>query len=125
MNRKTLTIAIVSLVACITVIAILVSSRHWLTHQAYMRSAKDLESRLDAALAQKYAKDLHYTLDKFWHFYDEGLISRNDLNDVMQKMQLLRAKKDLGNMDLFDFIGYVSRLYTEAMKRHQREMFPE
>jgi hypothetical protein len=29
------------------------------------------------------------------------------------------------DMDIFDFIGYVSRLYTEAMQRRQREMFPE
>ncbi|MDD4857956.1 MAG: hypothetical protein PHD74_07600 [Candidatus Krumholzibacteria bacterium] len=125
MNRKTLAIAIVSLVVCIAIVAILVSSRHWLTHQAYMRSARSLESRLDPTLANKYAKDMQYTLDKFWRCYERGLVSRNDLNDVMEKMHLLRDKKNLENMDVFDFLGYVSELYTEAIQKHQREMLPE
>ena len=125
MNRRKLTIVVASLAVCAAIIAAIVSSRHWIAHETFKRSSKSLEARLTEPQQKKYASDLRYTLDKFWQFYDKGLISRNDLNDVMEKMGTLRAKKTIEDMDLFDFIGYVSRLYTEAMRRRQSEMFPE
>jgi hypothetical protein len=125
MNRRTLatTLAVLAAVAAVTVI--LVSSRGWIAHHAFDRAGKRFEARFNEAQEKKYGSDLHYTLDKFWEFYEKGLVPRNDLNDVMEKMQTLRAKKELTDMDIFDFIGYVSRLYTEAMRRRQSEMFPE
>lgn len=125
MNRRKLTIIVASLAVCAAIVFAIVSSRQWIAHEAYTRSSKKLEARLTQAQQKKYASDLRYTLDKFWQFYDKGLISRNDLNDVMEKMGALRDKKTIEEMDLFDFIGYVSRLYTEAMRRRQSEMFPE
>ena len=125
MNRKKLTIIVASLAFCAAIIAAIVSSRQWIAHETFKRSSKSFEARLTEVQQKKYASDLRYTLDKFWQFYDKGLISRNDLNDVMEKMRTLGAKKTIEDMDLFDFIGYVSRLYTEAMHRRQSEMFPE
>lgn len=125
MNRRKLTIVVASLAVCAAIIVFIVSSRQWIAHETFKRSSKRLEARLTEPQHKKYASDLRYTLDKFWQFYDKGLISRNDLNDVMEKMGTLRAKKTIEDMDLFDFIGYVSRLYTEAMRRRQSEMFPE
>jgi hypothetical protein len=125
MNRRKLTIVVASLVVCAAIIVIIVSSRQWIAHETFKRSSKSLETRLSEPQHKKYATDLRYTLDKFWQFYDKGLVSRNDLNDVMEKMRTLGAKKTIEDADLFDFIGYVSRLYTEAMHRRQSEMFPE
>ncbi|MGD1048405.1 MAG: hypothetical protein ABR899_06595 [Candidatus Krumholzibacteriaceae bacterium] len=125
MNRRKLTIIVASLAVCAAIVVAIVSSRQWIAHEAYKRSSKKLEARLTQTQQKKYASDLRYTLDKFWQFYDKGLVSRNDLNDVMEKMGALRDKKTIEDMDLFDFIGYVSRLYTEAMRRRQSEMFPE
>jgi hypothetical protein len=125
MNRRTLTIVLAVIAVVIAVTAILVSSRGWIAHRAFVRSGRQLEARFNEAQQKKYATDLRYTLDKFWEFYDKGLIARNDLNDVMDRMKTLRAKKELVDMDIFDFIGYVSRLYTEAMRKRQSGMFPE
>ena len=122
MNRR---VPIITIAAAVAVIAIFVSSRGWIAHEMFKRAGTRLEARFNGAQETKYAKDLHYTLDKFWEFYEGGLISRNDLNDVMDKMSSLHVKRELTDMDIFDFIGYVSRLYTEAMHRRQSEMFPE
>ena len=125
MNRRTLVTAIAALAALAAIITILVSSREWIAHETFVRSGKSLVAKFNSAQEKKYAADLRYTLDKFWEFYDKGLVSRNDLNDVMDKMRSLRAKNELAEADIFDFIAYVSMLYTEAMHRRQSEMFPE
>jgi hypothetical protein len=123
-NRKIM-IAVAAIVAAIIVVSLLVASRHWIAHQSYLASERRLEAKLTPKEKEKYSKDLTYTLDTFWRFYADGLVSQNDLNDVMERMAMLRSKKELGDMDVFDFIGYVSRIYTDAMHRHQKDMFPE
>jgi len=125
MNRRKLMIAIASVVAIAAVLIALVLSRGWIAKQAYDRSGAGLAAKLSPELEKKYAADLRYTLATFWKFHDRGLVSRNDLNDVMEKMKLLRAKKEITEMEIFDFIGYVSRLYTEAIHRNQSERLPE
>jgi hypothetical protein len=125
MNRKRLLIAIASVVVAAALIATLVSSRQWIAHASYRRACAGLAARLNPTQEKKYGNDLRYTLDKFWEFYEKDLVSRNDLNDVVEKTKSLRAKKDVTDMDIFDYIGYVSGLYTEAMRRRQSEMFPE
>ena len=125
MNRRAIIIATAALIVIVGGIAILVSSRERIAHQSYLRAGKSLAAKLDPALKNKYAGELRYTLDKFWEFYDKDLISQNDLNDVMDKMRSLRAKKKLTETEIFDFLTYVSTLYTEAMHRRQSEMFPE
>jgi hypothetical protein len=125
MNRRGIGIAIAGLVALVAVVAILVLSRERIAHRSYARSGKSLVAKLSTAQEKKYGTDLRYTLDTFWKFYDKKLVSRNDLNDVMDKMRALRAKKEITDTDIFDYITYVSTLYTEAMRRRQSEMFPE
>jgi len=125
MNRRNLVIAIAALVALVAIITIFVSSREWIAHETFARSGKRLAAKFNAAQEKKYATDMRYTLEKFWEFYDKGLVSRNDLNDVMDKMRSLSAKNELAESDIFDFIAYVSMLYTEAMHRRQSEIFPE
>jgi hypothetical protein len=125
MNRRATIIAAAALVAIVGITAILVVSKDRIAHQSYQRTGRSLEAKLTPGLAEKYASELRYTLDKFWEFYEKGLISQNDLNDVMEKMRSLRAKKKLTETEIFDFLKYVSTLYTEAMHRRQSEMFPE
>ena len=125
MNRKRLLIAIAALVVVAALVAALVSSRQWIAHRSYQRAGAGLAARFNPTQENKYGNDLRYTLDKFWEFYEKGLVTRNDLNDVVEKTRSLRAKKDITDMDIFDYIGYVSGLYTEAMRRRQSEMFPE
>jgi len=125
MNRKRILIAIAAVVVVAALVTTLVSSRQWIARRSYERAGAGLAARFTEAQAKKYGTDLRYTLDKFWEFYEKDLVSQNDLNDVMEKTKSLRAKKDLSDMDIFDYIGYVSGLYTEAMRRRQSEMFPE
>ncbi len=125
MKHNRLAVAVIVIIAAVVAITVLINSREWISKYVFMQSGKNLATKLNSEQQRKYANDLRYTLEKFWQFYERGLISREDLNDVMEKMKTLREKKDLANMDIFDFIGYVSRLYTEAMNRHHRETFPE
>jgi len=99
--------------------------RDAIAERMFMRSGRQLEAALGPDLQKKYGNDLQYTLKTFWKFYDRGLVGRNDLNDVMDKMKTLRGRDSIAEMEIFDFIGYVSRLYTEAMNRSQSETFPE
>jgi hypothetical protein len=125
MKRRRLAVAAIVLIAAAAAITALIYSKEWISKQVFTRSSRNLEAKLNPDLQKKYASDLRYTLEKFWQFYDRGLIPREDMNDVMEKMKTLREKRNLTEMDVFDFIGYVSRLYTEAINRRQREMFPE
>jgi hypothetical protein len=125
MNRNRILIAIAAAAVVVALVITLVSSRQWIAHRSYLRAGAGLASRFNPTQTKKYGTDLRYTLDKFWEFYEKGLVSQNDLNDVMEKTKSLGAKKDIADMDIFDYIGYVSGIYTEAMRRRQSEMFPE
>jgi hypothetical protein len=124
-KNKKVAIAITAIVALVVIVSLLVTSRHWIAHQSYLAAGRGLAAKLAPPQKEKFSSDLAYTLATFWKFYEKGLVSRNDVNDVMEKMSMLRSKKQLADMDVFDFIGYVSRLYTEAMRKHQSDMFPE
>ncbi len=125
MSRRTYTIAAVVAVAAVLAAALLLGARDAIAERMFMRSGRQLEAALGPDLQKKYGNDLQYTLKTFWKFYDRGLVGRNDLNDVMDKMKTLRGRDSIAEMEIFDFIGYVSRLYTEAMNRSQSETFPE
>jgi hypothetical protein len=124
-SRRTYTIAAVVAVAAVLAAALLLGARDAIAERMFMRSGRQLEAALGPDLQKKYGNDLQYTLKTFWKFYDRGLVGRNDLNDVMDKMKTLRGRDSIAEMEIFDFIGYVSRLYTEAMNRSQSETFPE
>jgi len=125
MKHKRLTIVIAVLIALVIVVSLLASSRQWIAKQSFRSAGRGLTAKLSPDLKQKYGADLKYTLDTFWKCYDRGFVSRNDLNDVVEKMSMLRGKGKIEDMDVFDFIGYVSRLYSDAIQKRQRDMFPE
>ena len=100
-------------------LSLLFLSRNSISKNVFLKSGERLGDRMNAEQREKYGDELTYTLEKFWRFYEEDLVSRNDLNDVMEKMDRLSRKQELGNMEIFDFIGYVSRIYTEAMRKRQ------
>jgi len=108
--------------AAVVVIAALVAGKGYISSRAYVRAAGTLSSSLPADLQTKYGEDLQYTVDKFWNCYDEEICSRNDMTDVMDYMKRLTAGGEISDSDIFEFIGFVSRLYTDRLDRHHREI---
>lgn len=125
MRTSKLAIAVSLAIAAVVVITALYYSREAISKRVFLRSGKQLEEKLGPDLQKKYGKDLEYTLRTFWKFYERGLLSRNDLADVSDKMKALRKRPAIEDREIFDFIGYVSRLYTDAMNRGQSDMFPD
>ena len=117
------------MVLVVAAILFLVLSRGWIKESIYRRSGERLAENLRPELQAKYAADLVYTLDKFWEFYEKDIVGQNDLTDVMDKMNYLNGKEEIRDSEIFDFITYVSRIYTDAMNRYheqQREsMIPD
>jgi hypothetical protein len=105
----------------VIVIAGLVAGRGWIASRSYYRAAGRLSSSLSADLQTKYGEELRYTVDKFWSCYREGICSRNDVTDVMDEMERLVSGGEITDSGIFDFIGFVSRLYTDRLDVHHRE----
>jgi hypothetical protein len=123
MNRKLLLAVIV--IVCVAALVIFIRSRGRISKGIYDRTGRRIAERLTPKQREKYDEELTYTLDKFWSCYEGGIISQNDLTDVVERMKRLERKESLEDMDIFDFIGYVSRIYTDAMlKHHEREEEP-
>lgn len=121
MRRNTKLIAAAA--AIVAVAVLLVAGRGWLSSLSYRRAGDRLAGRLPDALAAKYAEELRYTLDKFWSCYRSGICSRNDMTDVMDRMRALSAQDEITDREIFDFIGFVSRLYTDRFEdRHRRRL---
>lgn len=120
MQRKKLMITICISIAAVLAVLLLLLFRGRTTEHVYFRSGRRLASKLTAQQAEKYGKELDYTLNKFWEFYEKEKVSRNDLNSVMEKIQRLQAKDELANMDIFNFIGDVSLIYTEVIRKQSR-----
>lgn len=107
--------------AAIFIIAALIAGKGWISSRAYFRTADRLSSSMPADLQAKYGEDLKYTVDKFWKCYEKDICSRNDMTDVMDHMKRLAGSSGLTDSDIFDFIGFVSRLYTDRLDKHHRE----
>lgn len=117
---------IVAMVAVVVAVSLLFTVfQEAIAKRVYVRTGRELEERLSPKLREKYGTDLRYTLQTFWKFYERDLLSRNDLNDVMDKMKILLSRKEISDREIFDFIGYVSRIYTEAINRARSESYPE
>jgi len=117
--------AIVVIVALVVIATLAVSSRQWIAEQSFKSAGRSLAGKLTPELKAKYGADLEETLDTFWKCYERKYVSRNDLNDVMEKMSTIRSKSPVEETDVFDFIGYVSRIYTDAIQKHQSDALPE
>lgn len=119
MIAKSRFVLLIVLIAAAAILILLFLSREAISKKVYMRAGERLAERMTPEQKAKYGEELKYTLDKFWGFYEKDAVSRNDLTDVMNKMDRLTKKGKLNDMEIFDFIGYVSRIYTDAMrKRH-------
>ncbi|MCK4537603.1 MAG: hypothetical protein KAV42_02270 [Candidatus Krumholzibacteria bacterium] len=118
MIKKRTLIIIISV--AIVVIGALVAFRSNIGGSIYNREVRSLSSVLPPELSTKYGENFTYTMDKFWSCYKDDLVSQNDMTDVMQRLRDLRSQSEIKDIDVFIFIGYVSRIYTDAMnKRHQ------
>ncbi len=107
--------------AVVVVIVALVAGRGWISSMSYHRYADRLYSSMPADLQAKYGDELEYTADKFWDCYEEDICSRNDVTDVMDEMQRLTSGGEITESDIFEFIGFVSRIYTDRLDDHHRE----
>jgi hypothetical protein len=121
MNRKLIAAGAVLLIVIIALIA----GRGWISSRAYFRAADRLRTGLPLDLQTKYGGELDYTLEKFWDCYSEGICSRNDMTDVMDRVKQLASKGEISDSDVFELIGFVSRLYTDRLDRHHRESIRE
>ncbi len=115
--KKTLVIG----AAAVVLIAGLMAGKGFISSRAYFRAAGRLSSSMPADLQAKYGEELKYTVDKFWKCYEEEICSRNDMTDVMDYMKRLTSSGSITDSDIFDFIGFVSRLYTDRLDSHHRE----
>ena len=116
MKRKwTILAALVALAAI--AVATLFLMRSYTMKSAYDRAAAKLASRLDPSVRERFEADYTYTLETFWKFYQKDLVSRNDLNDVMDRMKQLSSQREVSQSDVFNFLGFVSGIYTRAQDR--------
>lgn len=117
--------ALVAAVAALVVIVLIFTGRGWIASLSYHRAADRLSSRLPQELRAKYGGELEYTLDKFWECYDADICSRNDMTDVMDRMRRLSSGTEIDDGRIFDFIEFVSSIYTRRIEEHHREQLRE
>lgn len=120
--KKRWVIPVIALAIVIVVLALFLS-RGWIRESIYRKNSEKLAERLSPELKAKYMPDFVYTIDKFWEFYEKGIVGQNDLTDVMDKMNYLIGKENIRDREIFDFITYVSRIYTDAMNRYHEEQY--
>ncbi|MBN2070427.1 MAG: hypothetical protein JW814_03130 [Candidatus Krumholzibacteriota bacterium] len=123
MSTRVTVIILIALV--ILAIAALFMLRGDISRKVYYRQGEAISSALTPQLNEKYGEDLSYTLDKFWSCYKSGIVTQNDLTDVMERMKDLRSEEEISDRAIFDLIGYISRLYTDAMRKHHEDIMDE
>lgn len=114
-------VAVILAAVAIVAVAAVFLLRGSIGSRVYEKEAKALSKALPANLALKYGEELDYTLDKFWSCYKDGIVSQNDMTDVMDRLRELKAKSKITDLDVFQFIGFVSRLYTDGINRRHQE----
>ena len=119
MQKKRM-IALILAAAVVVIVLLLFLSKGWLAENLYRSAGGRVDEKLNERLSEKYSADLNYTLDKFWEFYEKGIVNRNDLTDVVDKMKQLAEREEIKDREIFDFITYVSRIYTDAMHDYHK-----
>ena len=119
--RTKRTVTIILLIAVAAAAALLIF-RGNIAKRVYDGRTGALESSMPDKLRVKYGEELRYTMNKFWDCYEEGIVTQNDMTDILERAEKLRAKEEMKDGDVFEFIGYVSRVYTDGMKKRHEEM---
>ena len=119
MQRKRM-IALILTAAFVVIVFLLFLSKGWLAESFYRSAGRRVDEKLNERLSEKYSADLNYTLEKFWDFYERGIVNRNDLADVVEKMKRLAEREEIKDREIFDFITYVSRIYTDALHEYHK-----
>ncbi len=118
--------AIILAAVAVGAVAAIILMRGSIGSKVYQKEAKALSKVLPEKLAAKYGEELTYTLNKFWSCYQDGIVSQNDMTDVMDRLRELRSQSEITDLDVFKFIGFVSRLYTDGInKRHEEQVQEE
>ncbi len=105
---------IIILVIAISTIVILFLLKEVISKQIYMRQVNELAEKVPTDDPTNYREDLHYTMEKFWACHKQEIISQNDLNEVMDRVKALNRKEAVSGVEIFNFINYVSDIYTTA-----------
>ncbi len=123
MKKRNLFITIAAVVT--VAIILLYSFRGSIARWRYSGTKQELIGRLSPEQEERYGEDLDYTMNKFWDCYQNDLISENDMVTVMERTGTLLEKEELANADIFNFIGFVSRIYTDAIHIHNKKLLRE
>lgn len=114
---------IVTAVIAISIIIILFLLKGIIPKHIYMVQVNKLAEKVPSDEQINYREDLHYTMDKLWSSHRQGTTTQNDLNEVMDRLNALNLKEDVSNDEIFDFIDYVSNIYTKAAIKRSNELF--
>ncbi|MCD6379301.1 hypothetical protein J7M07_02490 [bacterium] len=117
MNKKLVIILSIAL----STIIILFLLREVIPKQMYMIQVNKLARKISVDDRINYREDLHYTMNKFWSSHRQRLTTRNDLNEVMDRLNALNRKETVDKDEIFDFIDYVSDIYTTAIIKRNDE----
>jgi len=105
---------IIILGIAISTIVILFLLKEVISKQIYMRQVNELAEKVPTDKPINYREDLLYTMKKFWASYKQEIITQNDLNEVMDHVKALNRKETVSGAEIFNFINYVSDIYTTA-----------
>ena len=114
MNRKIIIIVAVFIVAVVTIYFF----REGIAERRFKSKADKLARKIPEKYREAYEEEFHYNINKFWSAYENGLVSKNDLIDVTDYIDDLNRKEELSRKEVFDFLDYVSRIYTDGIRKN-------
>ncbi|MBN1164075.1 MAG: hypothetical protein JXB45_05830 [Candidatus Krumholzibacteriota bacterium] len=120
MRGKKLALVII-VVLLVAVVVSVWTLRDYFAERTYRQAGEKLSHKLTPEMASKYGEELKYSLDKFWSCYRQEIVGRNDMIDVMDRLERLLEKPELKDHEVFDFIGFVSKTYTRGIQERHRE----
>ena len=105
----------------IIAIILLVMAKPWTEKLIYFKNANEVLQKTDRLTKDKYQKEYNYTINKFWKLYKKGYLTRNDLNEVVWHMRKLKGQKEITDKEIFNLIGFISRMYIDALDKKDKE----
>ncbi|MBN2184886.1 MAG: hypothetical protein JW746_06120 [Candidatus Krumholzibacteriota bacterium] len=117
-TRRTVIVIVILVVAASAALFVIKGN---IPKQLYYGQGRRITSSLAPKIEEKYREDLRYTLDKFWSCYESGIVSQKDLTDVMERMKRLGSDGEISDSEIFELIGYISRLYTDEIRKYHEE----